>query len=159
MSSLAGTIQATATNWAAQLTSLAKSFSPKHLQPFIKTRTSSNGDGTFALTIYVDKDASPAQNYGSKDAEAQEFGWKANGTMISPKNAPRLVFMGTNDFVGKLIVTPHSVRAHDIPKFNGQGYLAPAIDALRDKGVSKLKEDVRRAILDDVRVSFEKAKK
>ena len=91
------------------------------------------------------------------DARAQEFGSKEFAPIsIEPKYAEHLVFMGTNDFVGKKIITDHVNHPGINAANGGVGYLNPAVQVLRERGGAELSEDVRQAILSDIRAKFGK---
>lgn len=152
MGAVKNTLQHLTTNWAGQLTNLARSYAPAHIRDAISSKTEEKGEGTFIIRITADRRIAP-------DARAWEYGsgLKARrGTKqkYDINGKPKLVFMGTNDFVGKLIITP-TVHHPGIQAANGgKGYIAPAVKELRVKGRQELVTEVRQAILSDIRASF-----
>jgi len=160
-SSLPTNIYRRAVAWAGQLTSLAKSYAPTHIKPYIHSKVEDTGDGVYIIRITADRGANPIQKYGSLDARAQEYGSGIRARRggkgmidIVPKTQPNLVFAGTNEWEGYIIRTKH-VSSPGIPAANdGAGYIAPAVNELRARGKAELQQDIRQAILSDIRRSF-----
>lgn len=172
---LTNAIKRRAISWAGQITKLAKSFAPNHLKPYISSRVEQKETG-FIIRTTVNRKANPIEKYGSADARAQEYGSglrARRGTKrkypIKPKNKKILAFHWEIATVsemehgapGKFMFAPdgrvlmHQVNHPGIQAANsGQGYIAPAIKALKAKGKQELKNDIRQAILGDLRQSF-----
>lgn len=155
MSSLPNNIYRRCVAWAGQLTSLAKSFAPEHLKDYISSKVEPRDPNApqYSITLSVDTQAVQSPNYGTLDAPAQEFGSPPH--TIRAKFWPWLVFDGTNEFEGKKIYAS-SVNHPGMEKYQGRGYLKPAIDAIVERGITELSEDVRQAILEDLRMAFSK---
>lgn len=157
-------------SWAGQLTSLAKSYAPKHLQPYIHSHVEEKGDGTFIVRTTVNRFENPAEKYGSLDARAQEYGsglQARRGTRakypIRPKNKQILAFhweiadANPEKFTfapdGRVILP--SVEHPGIQAANdGKGYIALAQKEIRARAKADLGIDIRNAILGDLRKSF-----
>lgn len=147
-----------ASAWAAQLTSLAKSYAPSHIQKAISSKTEEKSDGTYIIRITADRRIAP-------DARAWEYGSGLKARRgskgyinIDPKTKPFLVFAGTNDWSGQIIRTSHVNHPGIMAANGGQGYIAPAVNELRKRARTELDADVRNAIASDIRRSFGRAK-
>ena len=172
MSTLGEAIKFRARAWAGQITILAKSFAPPHIQPYISSHVEDVGDGTCIIrtTVEMVGDGNPPNHAGqSMDARAQEYGSGLHARrgglkdiIIRPKNGKFLAFPwqvveGNPSFRhlpdGRVLLPevhhPGITAAND-----GQGYLAPAQKAIRERGREELSADVRQAILSDLRASF-----
>lgn len=159
-----------ATNWAGQLTRIAREFAPPHLRGYISTRVEERGGDSYALMLSVKKVEGPP-HVGSMDAAAQEYGSGEHAENsphkipILPKNGKYLVFkwdkVDYHDFPhtpdGKVVLT--KVEHPGIRPYQGVGYLRVAINELKAKGSRELSEDVRQAILGDISESFRHAHK
>src|SRR5690349_21793830 len=64
---LASNLKRRAAAWAGQLTSLAKSFAPSHVEPAISSHVEDKGEGNYIIRITADRKIAP-------DARAWEFG-------------------------------------------------------------------------------------
>jgi len=168
-SRLTGNLKRRATAWASRLTVLAKSFAPNHVKSAIKSKVEEKGEGNFVIRITADRRIAP-------DARAQEYGSglrARRGTkkkyIIKPKNKKLLAFYwdvatvsnmeggrpGKFTFASDGRVTFHSVMHPGIKAANnGQGYIAPAMKELRKKAKKELSQDIRNAIIGDLRASF-----
>lgn len=89
---IANKLKARAAAWAGQLTALAKSFAPAHVQPAIKSKVEDGKDGKYIIRITADRRIAP-------DARAQEFGSGLHARrgvkatyVIKPKNKKLLAF-------------------------------------------------------------------
>lgn len=140
--------------WAGQLTSLAKSYAPRHVQPAISSHVEEKDDGQFIIRITVDRAEAP-------DARAWEFGsgiHARRGTKgkypIVPKTAPFLEFLGTNEFDGWLIRTKKVMHPGIEAANGGKGYIAPAMIELRKRAKAELSKEIKDAIVGDLRESF-----
>lgn len=163
-------------SWAGQLTRLAKSFAPNHLQPYIQSHVEQK-DSEFIIRTTVSRNANPAEKYGSADARAQEYGSGLKARRgakrkypINPKNKKVLAFywekataskMAGDDKSGKFTFLPDGRVAFGMVNHpgiqaanNGQGYIAPAIKVLRLRAKQELSSDVRQVIMGDLRQSF-----
>lgn len=164
------TLRRMATNWAGQLTRIAREFAPPHLRSFISSRVEERGDDQYAIILSVKKVEGPP-HVGSMDAAAQEYGsgeHAENGPHkipILPKKGKYLVFKW-DKIGGEYVDFPHTpdgkvvlthVEHPGIRPYRGIGYLRPAIQELKAKGTRDLSEDVRQAILGDLAESFKHA--
>lgn len=152
-----------ATAWAGQLTKLAKSFAPKHVEPAISSKVEAKDNGTYIIRITADRRKAP-------DARAQEFGSGLRARRgpkkkypIKPKEKKFLVFhweVADADpenfsFLPDGRVMLSSVMHPGINAANGgKGYIGPAMRELRKRARQDLDEAVREAILGDLRESF-----
>jgi len=166
-STLASALLRRGRNWAGQITSLAKSFAPNHLKNKIHSSAVENKEGQISITTTVK----------SKDARAQEFGsglWAQKGSkhwiLIRPKDKGAIwfpypavkIYPGARQCTkdGKLGITTHEVHHPGIHAVNNeQGYIRPAMAAIRKKGRQELSKDVRQAILGDLNMAFKTGKK
>lgn len=157
--------------WAGQLTSLAKSFAPNHVEPAISSKVETKQDGTYIIRITANRNIAP-------DARAQEFGSGLRARRgikkkypIRPKNKKFLAFQwdiaemeagaeiggGFSRFAflpdGRVLLP--SVMHPGIQAANsGKGYIAPAMKELRKKAKAELTKEIRDAIVGDLRESF-----
>lgn len=159
-----------ATNWAGQLTQIAREFAPPHLKGYIHSKVEERGDDFYTIILSVKKVEGPPHE-GSMDAAAQEYGSGEHDEQgphripIVPKNGKYLVFkwdkVDYHDFPhtpdGKVMLT--HVEHPGIRPYQGIGYLRPAIQELKAKGTRQLSESVRQAILGDLAESFKHANK
>lgn len=160
---LANALKARATAWAGQLTRLAKSFAPAHVQPAIHSHIEEKEDGQFIIRITADRRVAP-------DARAWEFGSGIHARRgpkhkypILPKRAKVLAFKwdvaDANPENFKFLpdgrVMLGSVQHPGIEAANGgKGYIAPAMKELKARARADLSKDIREAILGDLRESF-----
>lgn len=159
-----------AVSWAGQLTSLAKSFAPAHIQPAISSHVEDKNDGTFIIRITADRFKNPQPNYGTLDARAQEFGSgiharrgsKAKYPIIPKKgkflafkwdvadaNPERFRFLPDGRVILPKVMHPGIEAAN-----GGQGYIHPAMNELRKRARAELSKEIRDAIVGDLRDSF-----
>lgn len=172
---LTSALKRRATSWAGQLTKLSKALAPDHLKRYIVSRVEQKETG-FIIRTTVNRNANPIEKYGSADARAQEYGSGLRARRgakkkypIKPKNKKILAFyweVATRSEMeagrpGKFMFAPdgrvlmHQVNHPGIKAANnGQGYIAPAMRELRKRGKAELKNDIRQAILGDLRQSF-----
>lgn len=167
---LATNLKRRASAWAGQLTSLAKSFAPNHVQPAISSHVETKEEGKFIIRITADRKVAPdarAQEYGSgiharrgakkeypilpKHKKMLAFYENANGTwdydMFDPP-MPRLYAPdGRGLFYG--VLHPGIEAAN-----GGKGYIAPAMKELRKRARKELGMEVKDAIMSDLRASF-----
>jgi hypothetical protein len=149
--------------WAGQLTQYAKANAPQHLQSFIHTRVEESGAATFTLRVYVENKAPTGEghyNYGSSDARAQEYGSGLQSRTskkeypIRARWKPKLVFMGTNEFSGQLIVIDE-VSHPGIKPYHDEGYIRPAIKEFTPYMAANIAEDLADAVRTTLRTAFE----
>jgi hypothetical protein len=158
---LSNNLKRRAAAWAGQLTSLARSFAPNHVEPAISSHVEEKGDGQYIIRITADRRIAP-------DARAQEFGSGLHARRGPKKKypivgKPFLVFPWeiananperfhfTQD--GRVVL--HQVMHPGIEAANGgQGYIAPAMKELKKKAKAELSADIRSAIVGDLRESF-----
>lgn len=156
--SLASALLRSARSYAGQLTSLAKSFAPKHLQAGIKTTVREDAPGSIVMTITAKGTDAHAQEYGSglhsqygakkkypikpKAGKYLAFHWQ-----IHPENAKYLPD-------GRIIL--ESVQHPGINRYQGRGYIRPAVKEFTKslKENPKIKEELRQAILSDLTKAF-----
>jgi len=160
-SSLPTNLEALVDSWKGQLLSLVQGLAPAHLRNAVFVN-SEEGDGNYVIRVTVNRNAYPRPNYGSLDARAQEYGSGLRARrggqgyiQIRPTSETGwLIFQGTNEYSGMVIKTKE-VQHPGIEAYNGgEGYVAPAIELLRQKGRAELSQAVRSAILTDIRRSF-----
>jgi hypothetical protein len=148
--------------WAGQLTRLAKSYAPDHVRPAISSHVEER-EGQFLIRITADRGIAP-------DARAQEYGSGLRAKRgpkvkypILPKTKKMLAFhwevANANpeyfDFLPDGRVMLRAVMHPGIQAANaGKGYIAPAVRELKKRGKKELTEEIRLAILDDIRRSF-----
>ena len=175
MSTLGNALANRARAWAGQITILAKSYAPSHIQPYISSHVEDVADGTYIIrtTVQMEDGGTENPNHAgqSMDARAQEYGSGLHARrgglkdiVIRPKNKKALVFpwdvaenipafKHTQD--GKVVLM--EVHHPGITAANeGKGYLAPAQNEIRARGRAELSADIRMAILGDLRRSFTK---
>lgn len=160
--SLQGSLLAKARSWAGQLTSLARSYAPKHVRPAISSHVESEG-GRYIIRITANRGT-------AQDARAQEYGSGLRARRgakkkypIVPREKKFLAFHwevanrepeGFSFLPDGRVVLP-SVQHPGIQAANeGKGYIAPAVNELRKRGRKELSQEVREAILEDIRRSF-----
>lgn len=167
---LSNALKRRAASWAGQLTTLAKGFAPQHLKAHIHSKVESKDNGTFIIRTTVDRSANSLPKYGTADARAQEYGSGLQARRgpkrkypIYPKTKKILAFywdVATNSpenfkFTPDGKVMLGSVQHPGIQAANnGQGYIAPAQREIRKRGKAELSNDIRTAIIGDLRVSF-----
>lgn len=160
---LSNNLKRRAAAWAGQLTTLAKSLAPNHVQPAIHSHVEEKGDSQFIIRITADRRIAP-------DARAQEFGsglharrgpkvkypiLPKNGKMLAFKweiadaNPERFSFLPDGRVLLPGVMHPGIQAANE-----GQGYIAPAMRELRKKAKAELSADIRAAIVGDLRESF-----
>ncbi len=149
--------------WAGQLTRLAKSLAPAHVRPAISSHVEDKGDGEYIIRITADRTIAP-------DARAQELGSGLHAKRgvqekypIYPKNKKILAFYwdvaDANpemfSFLEDGRVALSSVQHPGIEAANaGAGYIAPAMKELRLRAKAELTEEIRLAVVGDLRESF-----
>jgi hypothetical protein len=169
---LANNLKRRASAWAGQLTSLAKSFAPNHVEPAISSKVETKEDGTYTIRITADRRIAP-------DARAQEFGSGLHARrgvkkkyVIAPKYKKVLAFHWD------VLDNPETAQqVFDSPKFlgfapdgrglfryvehpgiqaanAGKGYIAPAMRELRKRAKADLSKEIKDAIVGDLRESF-----
>lgn len=160
---LQGNLKRRVAAWAGQLTKLAKSLAPSHVRPAISSKTEQKGDGTFIIRITADRKIAP-------DARAWEFGsglharrGKKAKYPILPKTKKLLAFhwdvADANperfSFLPDGRVLLASVQHPGIQAANdGIGYILPAVHELKRRARAELSDDIRKAILGDIREAF-----
>lgn len=165
--SLASQLLRSARSYAGQLTSLAKSFAPKHLQSGIKTTVREDAPGSIIMTIIAKGADAHAQEYGS--GLHSQYGKRAKYLI---KGKPWLTFMPTNGYKGnaygaynpttgqgvgeKTFFITDKVMHPGINRYQGRGYIRPAVKEFTKslKENPKIKEELRQAILSELTKSF-----
>lgn len=159
---LSKVIKKKASQWAGKLTTLAKANAPRHIAPYISSKSKAS-DGRYEIIISVKpiekvSETGAISNYGTTDAKAQEYGHP--GATITPRvgrkylafpwevgvvSAPRL----PNGFV-----LLKKVRKLPQPAYNdGKGYIRPAVQTWRSRLRSESPE-IAKAIFTDLRNGF-----
>ena len=157
--------------WAGQMTRLSKAYAPNHVEPSISSSVEAKIDGTYIIRTIADRKIAPdarAQEYGSgihsrrgKKAEypirpkttfgSLAFYENAAGTwdyeMIDPPMPREYTTDGRGLFYG---VWHPGIQAAN----GGKGYIALAKRELKKKAKKELQDDIRAAIMADIRESF-----
>jgi hypothetical protein len=108
----------------------AKAFSSR-IPRAIKVGTVSSTKQTASITIWLDTDIAP---------QAAAFEHGADPHVITARNAPLLVFMGTNDWAGQII----RKKSVNHPGIAPRPYLQPAKDDTREQNREELRAAVGR---------------
>lgn len=147
---------------------MAKALAPSHVRSAISSRTEQKGDGTFIIRITADRKIAPdarAWEYGSglhakrgkkekypilpKTKKFLAFDWE-----IANANPERFSFLPD----GRVMLA--SVQHPGIEAENeGEGYIRPAIHELKRRARAELTDDIRKAIVGDIRDAFGRKKK
>lgn len=145
------------------LQTLVRDYAPAHLQEAVTVRVTA-GATRFTLNLQVDATLNPAQKYGTRDAAAQEYGqgdrsertpqWKDGVGVILPVNGTHLVFEGTHDYEGQLIVTTAVTKHPGMYPYQNRGYVRPAITEFKTTVQPTLDPDIRNAVRISIRKSF-----
>ena len=109
----------------------AKGTGSKRIPQSIKVGNVSATKDTASITIWVDTNIAP---------QAMIFEKGAKPHPIDAKNAPYLVFEGTNAFAGKLIQVEHV----DHPGMEKRPFLQPAKDKHREQNKQEIRDAVGR---------------
>ena len=167
-SSLASALLRSARSTAGQLTRLARSKAPRHLQSGITSSATEESEGVIRITLKVKGADARAQEYGSGHQDRKN----PHDIKIFPKNGKMLVFLGThgygNEFsqynpntkqgVGEMniVLTPKVLHHPGIHAVNdGQGYARPALKEFREHlRTGDFPEQIKKAIVSDIRRSF-----
>jgi hypothetical protein len=152
-----------ASAWAGQLTSLARQFAPSHVRSAISSHVEEKDGGFFRIRITADRKIAP-------DARAQEFGSGLHARRgvkkkytIRPKNQRVLAFNWeiANANPERFVFAPDGrvllpkVEHPGIEAANsGKGYIAPAMREIRKRAKRELSQEIREAIVGDLRESF-----
>lgn len=160
---LQGNLKRRAAAWAGNLTKLARSYAPKHIQSAISSHVEEKQDGTFVIRITASRKIAPdarAQEYGSgihskrgakvkypiipRKGKFLAFNWE-----VANANPERFSFLPDGRVLLPIVQHPGITAAN-----SGKGYIAPAINELRKKARQELDRDIRDAIMSDLRRSF-----
>ena len=129
----------------------------------IKTAIEVEGETRIKIAVGVDLDKAPegrAFEYGSgihstrKTPSPRQEG-SGGKYQITPKNAPALVFMGTHEWVGQVIIVPPmggGVVHH--PGVAPKPYLKPGIQSAREYMKKRIREEFKKEIRLQVRTEF-----
>ena len=149
---------------AGQLTSLAKSYAPSHLQAGISTSVEEKQSGNIRIKITARGADAHAQEYGSGLRVDRRVGSPHKYT-IAPKNGGKYLAFNwevANNNPERFSFLPDgrvilpSVQHPGIEKYKGRGYLAPAVRDFRNKIKSKdVTDELKRSILSDIKKAFE----
>lgn len=135
------------------LLSFAQDYAPYHIRPAIKVAVEVE-DAVAVIKLTADRNTIIAPKYGTLDARAQEFGSGDNAEgprakrgkiLIAPVNADWLVFPGTNEWEGQTIRVK-LVRSPGIKRWQGTGYMKPAIHDLKGQIIPTLDPDIREEV-------------
>lgn len=164
-SSLSSAILRTARNYAGQITSMARSLAPAHIQSKIKTTAVEEADGVIRITTTVKAPDAHAQEYGS--GEHAQRGVKAKYP-IFPKPGHKLLAFhweianANPDHFSFLpdgrVILPKVMHPGIKAVNEGKGYIRPTYAEFRRKikGNSELNNAIKKAIISDIRRSFTK---
>lgn len=149
--------------WAGQLTSLAKSFAPAHVRKAISSHVEEKNGGTYLIRITADRRIAPdarAWEYGSglharrglkkkypilpKTKKVLAFHWE-----VADANPQNFSFLPDGRVMLPAVQHPGIQAANA-----GKGYIGPALKELRKRAKEQLSQDVRDAIMSDLRRSF-----
>lgn len=144
------------------LTRIAKSLAPKHLQAGISTSVRENAPGSITITITAKGADAHAQEYGS--GLRSQYGKKAKYP-IRPKTKKMLAFpweVATANPT-KFSMLPDGrvlllkVMHPGINRYKGRGYIRPAVRQFtkRLKEDPKIKQEIKQAILGDIHKAFQ----
>jgi hypothetical protein len=163
-SALPTALQALTEEWTGQLLDLIVSLAPKHIAPYVRVEPQVSGN-QYTIRITVNRFENPKPNYGSLDARAQEYGSGLRARrggqhiikIVPTQESGWLIFKGTKEYQGMVIKTKEVNHPGIEAANSGQGYIAPAVNAVRAEGRAELSQAVRGAILSDIRRSFGRA--
>ena len=160
MSSLSTTLLRQARSIAGQLTSLAKSKAPKHLQAGISSHVVEEGEGQIRITLETKGADARAQEYGSglqdrrhpakypivpKNGKYLAFNWE-----IANANPEKFRFLPDGRVILPSVMHPGIHAVND-----GQGYVRPALKEFRRTlKEGSFPEEIKQAIVSDIRRSF-----
>ena len=155
-SSLPTALKRSASSFARQITMMARSLAPAHIQGKIKTSVVEEGDGVIRITTTVKAPDAHAQEYGS--GLCAQRGIKAKYPITPKPGTKFLEFDGTNAFDGWLIRTRLVMHPGINAVNEGKGYIRPTYAEFRKKlkGNSELNNAIHKAIISDIRRSFTK---
>lgn len=147
---------------------MAKALAPSHVRSAISSRTEQKGDGTFIIRITADRKIAPdarAWEYGSglhakrgkkekypilpKTKKFLAFDWE-----IANANPERFSFLPDGRVMLASVQHPGIEAANE-----GEGYIRPAIHELKRRARAELTDDIRKAIVGDIRDAFGRKKK
>lgn len=157
------TLKYKARYWAGEITKLAKSFAPNHLQKGISSHVEDRSSGEYVIrTTATGKDAR-AWEYGS--GLHAKRGVKKKYPIV-PKSGNKLLAFRWDvananpdrfNFLPDGRVLLPSVQHPGIEAANGgKGYIAPAQIEIRKRIKQDLKNDIPNAIRADLRKAFER---
>lgn len=160
---VASALLRSARSYAGQLSTLIKNNAPNHLKKGIQVHADEPTEGRVVISIEAKGPDAHAQEYGSGLHTDGRKGAKAKYPIPKVPTTPPhfLEFLGTNQFDGWLIRT-RQVQHPGIQKYEGKGYIAPAVKEFRNKIKEKgsgLRQEIRTAILGEIKKSFSGAKK
>ena len=167
---LASALVRSARAYAGQLTSLVKSFAPKHLQSGIKTVVTEPQEGRIVISVSAKGKDAHAQEYGSGLHTDGRKGIKAKYPIRPKPGNKYLAFQWdvaeAHPEVARFLPDGRfyipSVMHPGIEKYQGRGYINPAIKELRNRIRQKnsgIRQEIRQAILGEIRKSFTEARK
>lgn len=167
-SSLSAAIKRTASNYAGQITSMARALAPAHIRKGISTHVVEEEDGLIRITTTSTAIDARAQEYGS--GEHSQRGPKVKYPIV-PKPGNKLLAF----YWDVATANPERFNMHPdgrvmfskvmhpgIKAVNSErGYIRPTYAEFRKKlkGNSTLNNEVRRAIISDIRRSFQQGSK
>jgi hypothetical protein len=156
-SSLASALVRSARSIAGQnLTRLARSYAPKHLQAGIHSQVVEESEGVIRITLTSKGADARAQEYGS-GLQDRRNPHKYPIPKV-PKTPPQfLEFQGTNAYEGWLIRTRQVQHPgiHPVTNNGQEGYIRPALKQFREHlKTGDFPEEIKRAIVSDIRRSF-----
>lgn len=126
--------QAVLVRIADRIARSARGFARKYstrIPKAIKVGSVKSTQATASITIWVDTGVAP---------QALAFERGAKPHPIDARNTPNLIFEGTNEWAGQLIITPHVNH----PGIKPRPYLQPAKDKHREQNLKEIKDAVGR---------------
>lgn len=175
-----------AASWAGQLTKIAKSLAPAHVKSAISSQVVTKQDGTYVIYITADRQKAPdarAQEFGSGEHAKRgpketylimpkpghkflAFPWDVFDQMMEMGADEKFLSRSTSKFRGIASTPTEDGRTRylfshvDHPGIEaaneGRGYIAPAMKELKARAREQLTEDIRQAVVGDLRESFGK---
>jgi hypothetical protein len=162
---VASALLRSARSYAGQLTSLIKSLAPNHLKDKVESHATEVSEGKVVISVKVKGKDAHAQEYGSglhapkakakypilpKKGKYLAFNWE-----VANANPERFSFLPDGRVILPKVMHP------GIEKYQGRGYIRPAIKELRAKikqRGSGVRQEIRQAILGEIQKSFMGAK-
>lgn len=107
----------------------ARQTKSKRIPKAIKVGRVNATQQTATISVLLDTNIAPQAMVFEKGAKAHA---------IDARNAPNLIFNGTNDWAGQVIVVPHV----DHPGMKKRPFIKPAKDSTHDRNMADIKDAV-----------------